>query len=43
MIIVIGSNKGGCGKSTTITNLAIAFAKKNLVKLTTTGTAKKMN
>ncbi len=27
MIILIGSNKGGCGKSTTVTNLAIAFAK----------------
>lgn len=27
MIILIGSNKGGCGKSTTIINLAVAFAK----------------
>jgi chromosome partitioning protein len=27
MIILIGSNKGGCGKSTTVINLAIAFAK----------------
>ena len=27
MIILIGSNKGGCGKSTTVINLAVAFAK----------------
>lgn len=29
MVILIGSNKGGCGKSTTVINLAIAFAKEN--------------
>ena len=28
MIIVVGSNKGGCGKTTTATNLSVAFAKK---------------
>ena len=27
MIILIGSNKGGCGKSTTVINLAVAYAK----------------
>lgn len=27
MIVLIGSNKGGCGKSTTVVNLAVAFAK----------------
>lgn len=28
MIITIGSNKGGTGKTTTATNIAIALAKK---------------
>lgn len=28
MIILVGSNKGGCGKSTTVINLAVSFAKK---------------
>lgn len=29
MIILVGSNKGGCGKSTTVMNLAVTFAKDN--------------
>lgn len=27
MIVLVGANKGGCGKSTTVINLAVAFAK----------------
>ena len=30
MVILVGSNKGGCGKYTTIVNLAVKFAQEKL-------------